>query len=392
MTTANAGGLARADIVRGGATWFGYLALGYYTYACTSQGNIVPFLRDELSLTYAVVSLHASALAFGILLVALVADRVVARFGRKRTLMVSLAGSATAMTVLAFAPTAAISIGSCFLIGLIGGFIPAITSALLSDIHGNDRDLALTEANALCYVFAIAAPVLVALAVWLGLSWRVVPLAGSFAAIVIFVVYRRTEVPDGAARAPDSSRAPLSPAYWGYWALLGLGVALEFSGLLWAPSYLEQVVGLSPSAAALGAGTFFLAMLIGRVAGIRLLKKYAARSIFFGMVALIAVGFVGYWLAAPPALAVAGLFCIGLGVSLFFPLGISFAMTAAGPAASSRASSRSMLAPSLAVMLNPPLLGAIADNAGLWFAQVMIPVFLALAVVAFLVAQRLETR
>ena len=89
--------------------------------------------------------------------------------------------------------------------------------------------------------------------------------------------------------------------------------------------------------------------------------------------------------------AIAGLFGIGLGISLLFPLTLTFAMGAAG-AAADRASARIMLAPGLAVLVTPPFLGAIADGAGLWPAQVMVAVFMLLAVAAFLTAEFAERR
>src|SRR5690606_11703853 len=102
----------RSGIRRDGATWFVYLLLGYFTYLSTSQGNLVPFLRDELSLGYAAVSLHISAIAAGILIGGLIADRVVARFGRRRTLIASALVSATALAGLTLAATPVVSIGS----------------------------------------------------------------------------------------------------------------------------------------------------------------------------------------------------------------------------------------------------------------------------------------
>ena len=88
-----------------------------------------------------------------------------------------------------------------------------------------------------------------------------------------------------------------------------------------------------------------------------------------------------------PAVSIAGLFIVGLGISLLFPLALSFAMGSAG-AAADRASTRVMLAPGLAILVSPPLLGAIADRSGLGLAQLTTPVFMVLAVLAFLIGAR----
>ena len=65
-------------------------------------------------------------------------------------------------------------------------------------------------------------------------------------------------------------------------------------------------------------------------------------------------------------------------------------MAAAG--ASDRAATRTMVGPGVALLLTPPLLGAIADRAGLHAAQVMIPVFVLCTLVAFLTARAFERR
>ena len=375
--------------MRGPVTWYAYLLLGYFTFLPTSQGNVVPFLQAELGLSYAAVSLHSSAIACGLLIVGLTGDRIIARFGRRAMFRFGALASALALACLGLAPTVYATVASCFFMGVTGAFIPAIVSALLSDIHGDRRDIALTEANAVCYGFAIAAPLIAAFAVWMGWSWRLVPFAGVASALVIVAAYWRQPIPEGGTSGDGEGKARLPPAYWAYWAMLGFAVALEFSALLWAPAYLEQVIGLSPSNAALGAGVFFVAMLAGRTLGIKVVSRYDPRAIYLAITAITLVGFALYWPWRVPAVAVAGLFLIGLGIALLFPILISFALGAA-PGASNRASTRSMLAPALAVILNPPLLGLLADNVGLWWAQGMIVVFVALTFAAFLVARRLE--
>ena len=98
---------------------------------------------------------------------------------------------------------------------------------------------------------------------------------------------------------------------------------------------------------------------------------------------IVFAGFAAYRSAEEPAVAVSGLFVLGLGIAVLFPLSFSFAIGAAGPAAQ-KGSARVMIASGLAIMLGPPLLGAIADHAGLASALMMIPVFMALSLGAFL--------
>jgi fucose permease len=375
---------------RDAVTWYCYLLLGYFTYVIGIQGNIIPFLRAELDLSYQAVSLHTSAIAAGIILVGLFGDRVVRRFGRRFTFAAMTLGSAGAGVLLTVAPAVWASIGSCFLFGLFGAFIPAMVPAILSDIHGRWRDVAYAEANAVAYVFTIMAPILTGLCVWIGWGWRVAVLAGSASAVVIVLSFWRNLMP-ASLETRESAEMPLTLAFWCYWAMLAMSVAVEFSVLLWAPAYLEQVVGLTPTSAALGAAAFFAGMLVGRVAGSWLVRIVATRRLFLGSAVATFVGFAAYWGTTEPIVSIAGLFVVGLGVAQLFPLTLSFAIGAAGEAAD-RASARIMLGPGIAVLVNPPLLGAIADSAGLRVAQLMTPLFMSLAVFAFLAGAFVQRR
>ncbi len=375
---------------RDALTWYAYLLLGYFSYVVSIQGNILPFLRDELALSYRDVSLHTSAIAAGIVIVGLFGERVTRRLGRGRTLIAATLGSAVAAIGLTLAPAVFVSIGACFLFGVIGAFIPVLVNAILADVHGPRRDVAFAESNAMACLFSTSAPVITGLCVWLGLGWRAAVLAGAASGLVVLAAYARTPVPPS-GETHETARLPLPLAYWCYWAVLGLGVAVEFSAILWAPAYLEQVIGLDPTSAAIGAAAFFGGMLIGRVSGAGLFRMVPIRHLFFGAAATVFAGFLLYRLAADPIPVVTGLFIVGLGTALLFPLALSFAITAAGPAAE-RGATRVMLAPGLAILIAPPLLGVIADAAGLGAGLLVMPAFMGLGVVAFLFGQAAERR
>jgi hypothetical protein len=77
--------LANDAMRRDSLTWYSYLALAFFSYLNSIQGNLIPFLKTELNLTYSEVSLHPSALAVGSVLVGLAGDRVIRRFSGRRT-------------------------------------------------------------------------------------------------------------------------------------------------------------------------------------------------------------------------------------------------------------------------------------------------------------------
>ena len=379
----------KVGLTRDRVTWYAYLSLAYQTYLVSMQGNILPFLKADLALGYGAVSLHTSAIALGAIFAGFFGESIFRRFGRTAVLSAALLGAAFGALLLCLAGAAWQSLGACLVIGIFSCLIPAMVGAILYDLHGTRRDLSYAESNALCYAFAIVGPLVIALAAWMHWNWRIGMLLGTVVGLVIVLTFVNVRVPENRhAREADGTRLP--PAYWAYFAMLAFAVALEFAALLWAPSYLEKVVGLSTPAAAAGAGVFFAAMLIGRTVGVRLFSILSTRTLYFGAAATILIGFLAYWggIAWPPV-AVAGLFVIGLGAANLFALILSFAMNTAG-AASDRASARAIVAPGLAILLSPPLLGTFADRAGLHAAQLMIPIFVVLATLSYRVAKALE--
>lgn len=372
---------------RDAATWHGYLLLGFFTFLLNIQGNILPFLRVDLALGYGTAALHSSAIAAGMIVTGLMGDRLIARLGRAATLRLGGLAAVAGAVMLCLSPTAWASIPACFLFGVGGSLLPAIVPAMLADIHGRQRDRALTELSAACYVFAVMAPLAVAGALWLGLGWRAAVLAGVVAELLILYLGRAVMLPEG---LPVGSRGGRLPAtFWAYWLLLALVVAIEFSVLLWAPAYLEQVVGLSSALAAGTAAVFPVAMLVGRLLGSGLVGRVAAPVLYVLALLVSLLGFALYWSSALPGVAVLGLGVLGLGVALLYPLNLGLALEAAG-ARGAAASARIMLAVGLAVLSAPVALGAVADRVGLAAAHLVIPCLVLAALLVLLAARRLE--
>ena len=374
------------------ATWYCWLLTGFYLYSVNLQGNVVPFLQAEFALSYRAVSLHSSAIAVGIILVGLLGDRVEARLGRRRTLWLGIGGLACGSTLLCLAPAPWASISACFLMGALGGLLPAIVPAVLADLHGEQRARAFAGQAIVAYAFGLAAPLLAGVAIWAELGWRAAVLAGVAAGIAIGLGFRRMVLPEAAPAAEAAhNKSGLPPAYWAYWALLIASCALEFCLLFWAPSYLERIVGYSAAGAAIGSAGFPLGMLIGRIALRWLVARVALRRLLIAALALTFAGFLIYWGVSWPPAAIAGVIVIGLGIAPLYPLVTDFAIGAA-PQARDLAAMRLAIAFGLALLLAPIALGALADELTLGPAHLALPALIVAAYVCFFVGQALQKR
>jgi MFS transporter, DHA1 family, inner membrane transport protein len=377
----------RGGIKRGRVTLYCYLMYGFFMYLLTIQGNIIPFLRSELHLGYGSVSLHSSAFAAGGIATGVFGDRLIRRYGRRRALWLGVLGMSAGAALLCLASAAWASIGSCALMGALGGLIWIVVNAVLAELHGDRRSVAYAEASAVAYAFGIVAPLAMSLCLSLSLGWRNAVLLGVAFGGVIVLWFGRASLSDAAATSA-SGHTGLPASYWACWCALVMAVAIEFCILLWAPEFLEHVAGLSKAPAA---AVFGLAMLVGRTAGSGLLQLIAAERLFPLAIVVTLLGFLMYWgLHRPPA-AIVGLFLLGLGVALLYPLTLGFAMGAAG-ARGNTASARAAVAGNLALLVTPGLLGAFADKVGLHLAHLMVPGLVLIALICFVVAQILQRR
>ena len=155
-------------IKRGPVTWYCYMMIGFFMYLLAIQGNIIPFLRSELHLSYGAVILHSSAFAAPGFVTGMFGDWLIRRYGRRRVLWLGALGMLAGAALLCVASAAWFSIGSCALMGASGGLIWIVVTAVLSELYGDRRNVALAEASAVAYAFGTVAPLVTSLCLSLG--------------------------------------------------------------------------------------------------------------------------------------------------------------------------------------------------------------------------------
>jgi fucose permease len=374
------------SVVRDKTTWGAYGLLTVYTFFLALIGPLLPHLRGELGLGYAAGALHTSAFAAGVIVSGLLGEGAVERFGRRRAAQFALAGIGIGFLLVAFAPSAVVSIGGSAMMGLIGTLILVVVPAVLAERHGEARGLAFTEANILSYLGALAAP----LAVWCVVSiasWRTIFIPAWIVLIITSWAIWTVPFPIGRVAAADRGRLP--KAFWAFWTLITLSVATEFCLVVWSPSYLESAVGLSREWAAVAVMAFPVGIIAGRVVGAFALTRLRDEQVVLPSLAIAFCGFFLFWLGTQTGTAVAGLLITGLGVANLFPVSLSLAIGRAG-AATNTATARSSLATGVALIVAPLMLGGLADQAGIRGAFALVPLLLILGAAALVLGQRLS--
>jgi fucose permease len=366
-------------------TWLAYLSLAFYAYFLNVLGPITPFLKEELHLSYTVSSFHFTAFAVGILLIGLGGHSVIRRIGRSRSVWVGMFGISLSTLLLLAGRTPVITIGAAFLMGLIGSLILAIVPAALADQHREMRAVALSEGNMISSLVASCAALMVGWSANLTGNWRWALGILAVAPIFIFVAFGRgaSSTITSTSEMPVQTNQPLPGLFWVYWAALVFAVSVEFCMIFWSADYLEKVLGMVKANAAQAVSLFLAAMIIGRMAGSRLVQRFSTRSVVMISILIASIGFLIFWRTENVLAGLIGLFLTGLGVANLYPLILSLTIGAAN-GNTVQASARTTLASGTAILALPLALGWLADAVGIRSAY---SVVLLLLVGVFLIGQ-----
>lgn len=358
----------------------------------------MPFLRAELDMSYSTASLHFSAFALGLLPAGLLGDRFSGTFGRRRMVWGGGSGMAAGTVLLVAGTDPVVTLAGTLMMGMFGGLLLMNLQATLSDAHGEGRSIAISESNVVASLFAIVAPLAIGVLERTGiLGWRGAMLAAVVGLVLIYGWFRRAPIPSAKAVGAGGkavSSGPLPLLFWGYGAVLFLTAAVEWTMAFWGAAFLQDEIGFRTADAASLMGAFFVAMLLGRVAGSRLARRTSAAVILLGAQLVAIAGFALFWLvplAAPgawdAASSVAGLFVTGLGVANLYPFVVS-AATGVVPEKADQVVARIALVGGSAILLAPFVLGSAADVFGIGRAYGIVAVLLLAAVATTIVVNR----
>jgi fucose permease len=370
-------------------TWIAYVMLAWFAYLQAAPGLVVPHLRDELDLSYSVGGLHIAAFAAGSLVAGLASSRLELVLGR-RQLLWSSAALLTAGTVgLAAGHVVAATLASVLVMGLGGGLMLATIQATLADHHHQQSTVALTEANvaaSISYVVLIGA---FSLAAALGVDWRAALLVSLVVPALAWWTNRRLTIET--AVAPDEERVRLPRAFWVAAAVLVCVTAAEWCVTAWGATFVDDEVGVSTDTAVSLMAGYFGGVVVGRTVGSRLARRHDPSRLLAVALGVAAAGFVVLWPSGGPAQAVVGLALLGVGIGNLFPMALSVAVSLA-PGRAGPASGRAVMMTSLAVLVAPLTVGALADATSLKLALLMVPVLLLLAATGLVLARQARRR
>ncbi len=281
-TGGRAGGRLRLILVLGGLSAFGPLSLDMYLPA-------LPELAGEFRVADATVQLTLTSCLIGLALGQLIAGPLSDTYGRKKPLLIGLAGYALASVLCAFAPNAETLTGLRLVQGLAGAAGLVIARAMVSDMY---------EGKAAARFFALLmlvnglAPILAPLIGGQLLTvtdWRgvFVVLAAIGAGLLAAAVWGLPETltPErrhtgGLGRTLRTARGLLgSGAFMAYALGGGFAMAALFAYISGSTFVLQNVYGMSPQAFSLAFAANAVALVAVSQLGARLLDRCSSGAL-----------------------------------------------------------------------------------------------------------------
>jgi fucose permease len=260
---------------------------------------------------------------------------------------------------------------------LIGSLILVLVPSILADQHGEQRAVALSEANVVASLAATTAPLMVGGFAHFAGGWRWALGIAAFTPILMRLGVGRINVPQAppAQKDPTQGGRPLPTLFWIYWVALVLAVAVEFCMVFWSADYLEKGLGMLKVDATQAVSLFLAAMIVGRLVGSRLVQRFSVHKVVLVSILVASLGFLVYWNTSSILPGLGGLFVTGLGVATLYPLILSLAIGAAN-GNTVQASARATLASGTAILTLPLVLGRLADAVGIRAAYGVVAVLL----------------
>ncbi len=291
-----------------------------------------------------------------------------ARIGKKSMMVLALVLVALGVLVPTLVvPGFALLLGAVFVLGVGTTFLQVAGNPIMRDVSGEGRFASnLSFAQFVKGIGSVVSTALVARLAVGELGWRRIFPVFLVLTVVTLAAVLLLKVKETRAEVPPSVGSSLSllgvPAF--SLAVLGifLYVGAEVGMNTWLSPRLEGLGYAEGQAKLLGPTLFFAGLTAGRLVGSGVLGFMSPRA-FFRLSAALGVLGILLVLAGQPALAVAGVVLAGLGFANIWP--VLFSLTVeARPERSAELSGLMCMAIFGGAVL-PPLMGRIADTAGL---------------------------
>jgi len=359
-------------------TLVAFSTIGIWSWFVYGFGASLALLRDDQGTTPWLGGLHATALAAGGILGAVLTPRLNHRFGRGAVTRVSVLLTALSIGwfLLPGSPVWS-TLSAIFVTCFFGNIVVVCVNSFIATHQGAASPAAFTESTALAALTGLLAPLGVGLAAGSVLGWRVGLLAAAVA-FLLLELWRGRRVAVYGTKGETLVREESGPLPALTWWALGAGmcyIGAEFCLSLWGVDLLRERAGLSPAAAAAGLSTVTGGLFVGRVLGVRLAERMSTERLLRTSLMLGLVTFMLAWAIPSTWVVLVAFFLTGVTLALAWPLNLSRIIRSAH-GSTDRAAALTLAAATTAIGGAPFILGAVSEALGVHLAFLVVPVLL----------------
>lgn len=343
----------------------------------------IPYVQAQLDLSEGMLGLALLAVAVGSLLLMPLTGSLIARFGARRVLGAGAVGFCALLPVLLVMPNLGLLAGALLFFGGTGGTMDIAMNAEAVHIEQDHGRSIMSSFHALFSLGGLLGASVGGVLLGLGVAPPVQAL-GVTAGLLLGIFWALPAVAQVPAET-EAGSGPMLTLPTG--PLLGLG-ALAFlvmvsEGVImdWSTVYMRNTLATTPGLSATGYAAFSLMMVVGRLGGDRLIRRWGGVPVVQSSAALASLGLgAALWIGTPWA-AVVGFGCVGLGCANIVPVLFSSAGQVPGVSAG-HALGGVATTGYLGFLIGPPLIGWTAEAVGLTAALGFVVLFTALILVS----------
>jgi MFS family permease len=336
-----------------------------------------PAIKAELGLTNTVYGVALAMFPLGALVSGLAAGLLVRRFRSSRVAVAGTIVTGIGVVAAGVSPTAVALAAALFLAGAADSITDVAQNAHGLRVQRAYGRSILNSFHAVWSIGAVTGGVMggaaagldIPLGVHLGTSTVLMSL------IAVGCYFLMLPGPEPLSKNDDAPGASVSPRVAVLMALVAIavcGALVEDAGNSWAAVYLNGDLGAVPAVAALGFVALVGAQTAGRLLGDRLVDRFGQRSVARAGGTIVAIG-MGAALAFPSVPGtIIGFAAAGFGVATLVPAAMSGADDLPGLRHGTGLAIVSWLM-RIGFLVSPPVVGLIADSAGLRVGLIVVP-------------------
>ena len=272
------------------ATWAGFMIFAV-------SAVIVAINLPEISRTFSTNLSEGGGLETArnlvLLIVLLMAGAMAQRWGKKKFLNLGQYLLAAGLLLASFSQNYTMLIVAILIMGFGGGFLEALLTPLVVDIHHRDSGKFLNLSHAFYPIGIVAAALLFGELLTQGYSWRLMFQIAALGALIVAIVFTILRFPP--AETDDSSYLKLFASilsrgsFYIFALVIFLGGSIESGLTFWSRTYVETYLSDVPRSGAIALLIFAGSMAIGRFLTAYLAGKMSLNSIMIAS-AILGVG------------------------------------------------------------------------------------------------------